>query len=169
MKIIPPRAKARKRKENKMTLTTKETELLKDMKEQEELCIKKYNKYSSEAKCGELKNLLSSIATAESSHLSTINDMLAGKEPSSPAPLSENIAMCKTCPEVYKNTQDKEADSFICQDLLATEKHVSALYNTGVFEFKSPAARKMLNHIQAEEQQHGEKLYAFMSCNGMYN
>ena len=152
-----------------MTLTTKETELLKDMKEQEELCIKKYNKYASEAKCGELKNLLSSIATAEGKHLSTINDMLAGKEPQSPSPLSEDNVMCKSCSEAYANKADKDSDSFLCQDLLATEKHVSALYNTGVFEFKSPAARKMLNHIQAEEQQHGEKLYAFMSCNGMYN
>ena len=167
-KIVLPSEPAGERKEIIMTLTQKETSLLKDMKEQEELCIKKYNKYASEAKCPELKNLLSSIATAEGTHLSTINDMLAGKEPTNPTPLSENNDMCKSC-QSYASSQDKDADSFICQDLLATEKHVSALYNTGVFEFKSPAARKMLNHIQAEEQQHGEKLYAFMSCNGMYN
>ena len=152
-----------------MTLTTKETELLTDMKGQEELCIKKYNRYASEAKSGELKNLLSSIATAENRHLETVNSMLAGAEPEDPKPLSENNSMCKSCPATYANCNDKDADKFICQDLLATEKHVSALYNTGVFEFKSPAARKMLNHIQAEEQQHGEKLYTFMSCNGMYN
>ena len=54
-------------------------------------------------------------------------------------------------------------------DLLATEKHASALYNTCVFEFTYPEARKMLNHIQAEEQQHGEKIYAYMKCNNMYS
>ena len=34
---------------------------------------------------------------------------------------------------------------------------------------KDPAARKLLNHIQAEEQQHGEMLYAYMNANNMYN
>ncbi len=152
-----------------MTLTNKECDLLKDMKDQEELCIKKYNKYANEAKCPELKNLLNSISKTESSHLSSINSMLSGTEPPAPAPLSANNAECVACQAIYSNPADKEHDSFICQDLLATEKHVSALYNTGVFEFKSPAMRKMLNHIQAEEQQHGEQLYAFMSCNNMYN
>jgi spore coat protein CotF len=93
--------------------------------------------------------------------------MLTGKEPASPAPMSENNQMCKCCD--YSSNQDKDHDAFLCQDMLGTEKHVSALYNTGVFEFKSPAMRKMLNHIQAEEQQHGEWLYAYMNCNGMYN
>ena len=30
-------------------------------------------------------------------------------------------------------------------------------------------ARKMLNHIQSEEQQHDEKIYAYMKANGMYS
>ena len=41
------------------------------------------------------------------------------------------------------------------------------LYDTCVFEFTDPQARKMLNHIQAEEQQHGEKMYTYMSNNNM--
>jgi spore coat protein CotF len=53
--------------------------------------------------------------------------------------------------------------------MLSTEKHVSALYDTSIFEFSNPEARKTLNHIQAEEQQHGEQLYAYMSCNQMYS
>ena len=52
--------------------------------------------------------------------------------------------------------------------MLSAEKHVSSVYNTAVFEFSNPAARKMLSHIEAEEQQHGEKIYAYMSANGMY-
>ena len=152
-----------------MVLTTKESELLKDMKGQEELCIKKYEKYASEAKCEQLKSLLNSIATTERSHLKTINDMMAGNEPAAPGALSANNQYCTDCSSFYSNEDYKQHDSFLCQDMLATEKHVSSVYNTGVFEFKSPAARRMLSHIQAEEQQHGEQLYAFMSCNGMYS
>ena len=150
-----------------MTLTQKETSLLKDMKSQEELCIKKYSKYKDEAKCGQLSQLLDSIAKAESEHLKTVNEIMSGKEPASPKPLSENNDMCIACD--YSNTMDKDADCFLISDLLATEKHVSSLYNTSVFEFNSPAVRKMLSHIQSEEQQHGEKLYAFMKANGMYS
>lgn len=150
-----------------MVLTEKEMGLLKDMKSQEELCIKKYSKYKEEAKCKELSCLFDSIAKAESEHLKTINEIMAGKEPASPKPLSENNAMCAAC--TYQNTADKDADCFLISDLLSTEKHVSSLYNTGVFEFNSPAVRKMLSHIQSEEQQHGEKLYAYMKANGMYS
>jgi spore coat protein CotF len=53
--------------------------------------------------------------------------------------------------------------------MLSAEKHVSTVYNTAVFEFVSPANRKMLSHIEDEEQQHGEKLYAYMAANGMYS
>ena len=45
---------------------------------------------------------------------------------------------------------------------------MSALYNTGVFEFSDVQARNMLNHIQTEEQQHGQKIYEYMNANGMY-
>ena len=152
-----------------MVLTTKETELLKDMKDQEQLCIKKYNRYASEAKCDELKALFTSMAQTEGSHLQSINDMLAGKEPKDPGTLCANNAHCVDCSSAYKNPEDKQHDAFLCQDMLSMEKHVSSVYNTGIFEFKSPAARRMLSHIQAEEQQHGEQLYAFMNCNGMYN
>ncbi|MBR6549079.1 MAG: spore coat protein, partial [Clostridia bacterium] len=54
------------------------------------------------------------------------------------------------------------------QDMLAMEKHVSGVYNTGVFEFTNPVLRDALAHIQKEEQNHGEKLYSYMSANGMY-
>ena len=151
-----------------MILTSKETDLLKDMKEQEELCIEKYSRYASLAKCPELTTLLNSIADTEREHLKTINEMMSGKEPSAPSSLSANNN-CTACTSVYSDAENKKSDKYLLSDLLSTEKHVSSLYNTRVFEFKSPAARKMLNHIQAEEQQHGEQIYAFMSCNGMYN
>ncbi len=152
-----------------MVLTEKEKSLLTDMKGQEELCIQKYNRYAEEAKCPELKSLFSSMAKTEGSHLSTINDILAGNEPSDPGALSAKNENCKSCPEVYSSEDAKKNDEFLCRDMLSMEKHVSGAYNTVIFEFTSPKVRRMLGHIQQEEQQHGEQLYAFMSCNGMYN
>ena len=150
-----------------MILTNKETDLLKDMKDQEELCIEKYTRYANVAKCEGLSCLLNSLAETERKHLNTINDIMAGKEPPTPAPLSANNNMCGAC--TYANEEDKKADAFMLRDMLSTEKHVSSVYNTAVFEFKSPATRKMLSNIQAEEQQHGEMIYAFMNANGMYS
>ena len=152
-----------------MVLTSKESDLLKDMKSQEELCIEKYSRYANEAKCPELKTLLNSIADTERNHLKTVNEMMAGNEPQAPSAINANNAQCTPCPSVYSNPEDKKNDKYLLSDLISTEKHVAALYNTSVFEFKTPAARKMLSHIQAEEQQHGEMLFAFMNCNGMYS
>ena len=148
-----------------MVLTQKECDILKDMRSQEELCIKKYNKYAEEARCECLSELFTEMAKQEGAHLCSINEMLAGKEPENPKPLNADNKYCKPC---YDSDADKANDAFLCQDMLSMEKHVSSVYNTGVFEFRSPAMRKMLNHIQAEEQQHGEQIYAFMSANGMY-
>lgn len=151
-----------------MTLTPKESSLLKDLMGEEQLCVAKYQKYAAEAKAPELKSLLSGIATTEQTHLKTLNDMSSGKVDPVPAQIpAPDKSNC--CAVSYENAQDKQDDAFLCKDLLATEKHASALYNTCVFEFSYPEARKMLNHIQAEEQQHGEMLYSYMNANGMYN
>ena len=58
---------------------------------------------------------------------------------------------------------------YICSDLLATEKHASALYDTCIFEFKNEQLRTVLNSIQREEQEHGKKIYVYMSANNMYS
>ena len=151
-----------------MALTQKETTLLQDMKGQEELCIQKYNKYAELAKAEELKALFRSMSNVEQNHLQTITAMLSGNTPSMPNTL-ENSNNDHCCTVNYMSDADKQSDAFLCKDMLTTEKHASALYDTAIFEFKDPAARKTLNHIQAEEQQHGEQLYAFMNCNGMYS
>ena len=62
-----------------------------------------------------------------------------------------------------------EVDKMLCQDCLSTEKYVSSTYNTAIFEFKDKNVRQVLNHIQKEEQEHGEKLYNYMSQHNMYN
>lgn len=62
------------------------------------------------------------------------------------------------------STSDKD----LCTDMLMTEKYVSGAYNTAIFEFRDPQVRSILNHIQKEEQQHGEAIFKYMESNGMY-
>ena len=50
-----------------------------------------------------------------------------------------------------------------------TEKYVSDSYNTAIFEFQDTNMRQALNHIQKEEQQHGEGIFNYMKSNDMYN
>ncbi|HHV95305.1 MAG TPA: spore coat protein [Clostridiaceae bacterium] len=59
-------------------------------------------------------------------------------------------------------------DKDLCTDMLMTEKYVSSTYNTAIFEFKDPQVRDVLNHIQKEEQKHGEAIYKYMESKGMY-
>ena len=150
-----------------MTPTQKETSFLTDLKGQEELCIGKYGRYAEEAKTPELRALFEDMKATEQSHLETITSMMSGTVPATPATLKANNDCC--CAAHYANDSDRQRDAFLCRDMLSAEKHVSSVYNTAVFEFSDPAARKMLSHIEAEEQQHGEKIYAYMSANGMYS
>ncbi len=62
---------------------------------------------------------------------------------------------------------DCKTDSYLCGDLLSTEKHASHLYDTCIFEFRDEAVRGTLAHIQQEEQNHGKMLYDYMKVNGM--
>ncbi len=150
-----------------MTLTGKETDLLKDLRSAEQLCIQKYAQYAKMAKSSELCALFERMEKTEAEHLSAVTDMLAGKDPAPPATISNgNNQNCAAYS--YGSEEERKSDAFLCQDMLSTEKHVSSMYDVSVFEFASPAARKMLGHIQAEEQQHGEQLYAYMKANQMY-
>ena len=150
-----------------MTLNPKETAYLNEFRTQEQLCIEKYTKYSGEAKSNCLKNLFSSLAAAEQTHLDTINQILGGTNPQISAPPSAAGSVCKEAAD-YQDSQSRKDDKLLCQDMLAMEKHVSGVYNVGVFEFTDPLVRDALAHIQKEEQNHGEQIYSFMSANGMY-
>jgi spore coat protein CotF len=56
----------------------------------------------------------------------------------------------------------------MCTDMLMTEKYVSGAYDTAIFEFKDTGVRDVLNHIQKEEQKHGEAIYKYMESKGLY-
>jgi len=153
----------------KMTLTQKERSLLQDQKNHEEICIKKYNNYASQAKDPELKQMFQNFAQQEQNHLNTINQMLSGQVPN----MQQNQQQSQQQNQ-QQNLQNQQAgmtnacDADLCNDMLMTEKYVSNAYNTAVFEFVDTNARQALNHIQKEEQQHGEGIFNYMKKKGMY-
>ena len=151
-----------------MELTQKETELLKDLKTQEKLCVEKYNKYSAVALDPQLKELFTQIANVEQQHFNTVCEMEKGNAPVSNSGGGQGVKSTFSATYKMGDSADKMADQYLCTDLLTTEKHASALYDTCVFEFRSTAMRDALNHIQKEEQQHGKALYDYMSVNSMY-
>ncbi len=150
-----------------MQLSEKEKMLLKDLISEEQHCIEKYTKASAAAKDSGLKNLFSSIAKSEQTHYNTLNSISSGTVPN----LNSGSEEKPKAPSSPANTssEDKQQDKFLCADALSIEKHVSSVYNTSIFEFCQPELRNVLNHIQKEEQQHGQELYNYMNTNGMYN
>ena len=152
-----------------MQLTQKETTLLKDLKGQEKLCVEKYTKYASNALDPQLKELFTSIANVEQQHLNTISQIESGNMPQSSGGPTQSVKTTFSSNYGMGDTPDKQADCYLCSDLLADEKHVSGLYNTCIFEFNDKNIRDTLNHIQKEEQEHGKAIYDYMSANNMYS
>jgi hypothetical protein len=149
-----------------MVLTQKETTLIKDLKGQEQLCIDKYEKHAACAHDPQLKQLFTTIAGVERGHLNTLNQIANGQVPA----MNGGGQTASTAFTAYhtSETPEKKEDFYLCSDLLTTEKHASSLYDTCVFEFGQPELRNILNHIQTEEQQHGEMIYKYMKANNMY-
>jgi spore coat protein CotF len=149
-------------------LTQKETSLLKDLKEQEQVCVEKYNKYAQEAHDGQLKGLFTQIGQIERQHLDTIGQIMGGTVPSMPSGGKQTRLQFTPVYNAATADPNKQKDGYLCMDLLSTEKHVSSVYDTAIFEFRDTNIRATLNHIQKEEQQHGEQIYNYMAQNGMY-
>lgn len=160
-----------------VTLTTKEKFLLEDQKSHEELCIQKYSNYANLATDSELKNILNSNKKQEEEHLNTINQLLSGKVPSlsnsqgggSQSGNSSSGQSSSGSQLKITSSTSQSTDKDLCSDLLMTEKFVSGAYDTAIFEFKDPQVRDVLNHIQKEEQKHGESIYKYMESKGLYS
>lgn len=151
-----------------MQLTQKEKELLKDLKGQEKLCVEKYSQHAAAANDEQLSQLLNYLGGVEQRHLDIITKIDSGEIPQ---PAAGEAAPKNDFKQTYSvsETQEKKNDCYICSDLLAAEKHASALYDTCIFEFKNEQLRTVLNSIQREEQEHGKKIYDYMSANNMYS
>lgn len=154
----------------KINLTQKERLLLEDQKKHEEICIQKYTSYANQAQDPQLKQLFTTHAQHEQQHLDTVNQILAGQVPNMQAqgqPQGQQAAMVNPGQPEMAMAGGNEAA--LCNDLLMTEKYVSGAYDTAIFEMTDTNVRQALNHIQKEEQQHGEDIFNYMNSNGMYN
>lgn len=148
-----------------LNLTQKERMLLEDQKSHEEMCIQNYTQYAQRSKCSELKQLFNEYVTKEQQHLDSINQILNGTVPS----VGGGGQQQKQTPTFTPaNTYDQE-DALLCKDALMAEKYVSGAYNTAIFECCDTNVREVLNHIQKEEQEHGEGLFNYMRSKGIYN
>lgn len=153
-----------------MNLTQKERMLLEDQKKHEEICIEKYTNYANQAQDPQLKSLFQDYAAQEKQHLESINQMLSGRVPEvDQSQQQQQKKQDASSPTKMQGTMTNQEDAALCTDMLMTEKYVSGTYDTAIFEFTDPGARQVLNHIQKEEQQHGEGIFNYMQSNGMYN
>ncbi|MGI6226890.1 MAG: spore coat protein [Peptococcales bacterium] len=164
-----------------MNLSTKERLLLEDQKSHEELCIQKYSNYANMASCQELKDIFNNNALIEQQHLNSINQLLSGQIPDTNSQQGQQQGSGNQQQQSGGNQQQgqsfmpnanqqnyTQSDKDLCTDMLSTEKYVSGTYDTTIFEFRDPQIRNVLNHIQKEEQQHGEAIFTYMNNNGMY-
>ena len=138
-----------------MELTQKEAMLIEDLKTQEKTCAEKYARNANQAKDPQLKALFQELSQNEISHLNMLDQITDGFVPA----INANGGNDKTFTATYgaQDNPDKLNDCFLCNDLLAAEKHASGLYGTSVFEFSQKPLRDVLNYIQAAEQNHGKQ------------
>lgn len=151
-------------------LSQKETMLLQDQKSQEQICIEKYSVYAQQAQDSTLKQLFQQIEQTEREHLNSIDQLLNGQIPQMGGQQSQQMTQPKQANSQQMNNQFPHlTEKDMCSDLLATEKFTSSTYDTAIFEFRNPQIRSVLNHIQKEEQEHGQQLFQYMQSHGMYN
>ncbi|HZW83001.1 MAG TPA: spore coat protein [Candidatus Deferrimicrobium sp.] len=151
-----------------VTLTQKERMLLEDEKSNEQLCVQKYNKYANQAQDPQLKQLFQSLSSVEQQHLNTVNQILSGQVPGT----NQGGQGQQQQPAMQVGQSGgtfNQNDAELCKDMLSTEKFISSTYNTTIFECVDTNVRQALNHIQKEEQEHGEALFNYMQSHGMYN
>lgn len=156
-----------------VNLSQKEKLLLQDQKSHEEVCIQKYTNYAQQAKDPQLKQLFNNYASQEQQHLNTLNQILSGQVPMMNQQQQQSQQQGQS---QQSNTQSTGSagmvnvnDAALCKDLLMAEKYVSNAYDTAIFEFRDTNIRNVLNHIQKEEQQHGEGIFNYMYSKGMYD
>jgi rubrerythrin len=169
-----------------VNFTEKETMLLKQQKDGEQLCIDKYTNYVNQTNDPQLKQILNDNLTAEKQHLNTLTQMLNGTMPNLNQNQQQNQAQNQMQSQSQNNMTNNmnqqtmsaannvqpagmtnTSDAQICKDILVDEEHISTGYNNAIFQFTDHKVRDTLNHIQKEEQEHGEAVYNYMKTKGM--
>ncbi|TWH56311.1 spore coat protein CotF [Desulfitobacterium sp. LBE] len=155
-------------------LSQKEQMLLKDLKGHEELCVEKYSKYAKEAECANLSQMFQNLASREQQHYNTISQIMTGQVPFMNQGQGQQGQGQQAQGQQAQGMQSQGSNSYsqkdfnMLSDMLATEKYVSGTYDTSIFEFQDTNLRQILNHIQKEEQEHGEEIFNYMHSHGMY-
>ncbi len=150
----------------KMKLNQKENQLVTELKNQEQLCIKKYDFYAKQATDPELKKLFKTLLKQEQAHYDMLQNLIDGNIPkiTNRKPLAKNFEPQKT----HNGTKEQvEFDKFLCTDLITTEKYVATDYNNDLFYFVSPEVRNVLNAIMTDEQNHAEMIWKYKEANKM--
>ncbi len=160
-----------------ITFTQKEMLLLEDQKTHEQVCINKYTNYAAQAQDNQLKQIFNANAQVEREHLSTINQLISGQVPqlNQQQNQQQNQGMGQSANQAPAGGMNSAkvgmtgaSDRDMCIDMLTTEKYVSGSYDTAIFEFNNTNVRDVLNHIQKEEQKHGEAISQYMQAKGLY-
>lgn len=151
-----------------MVLTEKETTTIQDLLTQEQSCVEKYEKYSSQAHDQVLRDLFLQLKEEEQKHHDALHQVLTGRVPTCDCNDSQgkNYNPTATYDQLGNSTEKKE-DCFLATDCIGTEKMVSGEYNSDVFVFGDSDVRKLLADIQIEEQNHAEMLWKYKTVNGM--
>jgi spore coat protein CotF len=165
-------------------LSQKESMFLEDLKKEEQLCVIKYQSYAQQAKDSQLSDLFNKLAGEEQKHYDTVNQLLqsggqaqsgqsggqAGQSGSQGGQQKSGGQMVQPGAQINlsQGAGSNDSDKYLLQDMLSTEKYVASAYNTGVFESGKSNVRQALQHIQQDEQNHGEQIFQYMSSHGMY-
>jgi len=170
-------------------LTQKEQQLLSDQLNHEKVCIEKYNNYAQQVKDPQLKQMFGQYASEEQNHYDTVSQLLSGQQANTGMGMSTGAGPGGQQGHLQRQRQGErqgwegaglqgdvsgagmtnQEDATILGDMLMTEKFVSGAYDTAIFESANSDVRQALQHIQKEEQQHGEGIFNYMSQHGMYN
>jgi len=147
--------------------------LLQDQQKHEQLCVQKYQNYAQQAQDPQLIQLFNSLAQHEQQHLNSVNQLLSGQIPNlQQGQQNQNQGQSQSTQATFQNNAlgtASQNDIDLCSDMLITEKYISGAYDSTIFECTNAGARQVLNHIQKEEQQHGEALFNYLHSQGMYN
>lgn len=149
-----------------MKLNQKEVQLITELKNQEKLCVQKYEFYAKQAKDPELKSLFKKLLKYEQNHYDMLENLSNGTVPTirTKTPVATKYEPKGTHPG---DQTSKEFDNFLCTDIIATEKYVATAYNDDLFYFASTDVRNVLNAIMTDEQNHAEMIWKYKVANKM--
>ena len=169
-------------------LSQSERKLLQDHMKHEEVCIEKYQQYAQQSSDPELRSMFSQFASQERQHYDSLNSLLQGRQPSAQSGHSHS-GHSSQAQSSYPFQQDQQqqshstnwasfnqgsghqgqgqSDALMCRDAMMTEKFISDSYDNGIFGSSHPVVRQTLQHIQDEEQQHGEGLMNYLQKHGL--